>query len=398
MSTQPAVSQNQPKTHYLKDYAVTDFLIDSVWLHFDIQDDFTEVKSVMKFKANPACLKAQRQLVLSGEDLELKRVVLDGHTLNDQAYEVTESHLILNDVPDEFVLETDVIIKPHLNTQLCGLYKSRTNLCTQCESHGFRRITYFYDRPDILTHFTTTISADKEAFPILLSNGNLIEEKTLASGRHWVKWEDPSLKPCYLFALVAGDFDLLKDSFVTMSGREVELRLYVEKGFLDQADFAMQALKNSMKWDEEAFGREYDLDIFMIVAVSDFNMGAMENKGLNIFNTKCILAHPNTATDNDHTIVQGVIGHEYFHNWSGNRVTVRDWFQLTLKEGFDDIYEINYLLKIWFRRFIGSMRLVQYVMCNLQRMRVQCLILYVLTPILIWITFTLLQYITRVLK
>lgn len=327
------------KTHYLKDYRPSDYLIPEVFLHFDLLEENTVVKTVLKIKRNPAASTAPQALILNGEEMELRSVSIDGHSLNGQQYQVDEHSLTIPNVPDEFVLETEVVIQPQKNTRLSGLYKSRTNFCTQCEAQGFRRITYYLDRPDVMSKFTTTISADKKNYPVLLSNGNLIECRDLNSGRHWVHWQDPSLKPCYLFALVAGDFDILEDKFQTQSGKQVDIKLYLERGFRDQGHFALTALKHAMQWDEEAFGREYDLDIYMIVAVSDFNMGAMENKGLNIFNTKYILAKPDTATDVDYAGIESVIGHEYFHNWSGNRVTCRDWFQITLKEGLTVLRE-----------------------------------------------------------
>ncbi len=321
------------KTHYLKDYRPSDFLIDTVHIHFDLQEENTVVKTVLQLRRNPLAEKLQAPLVLMGEDLALHSAHINGRLLSADQYKVDERNLTIMNVPDQFVLETEVIIQPQQNTRLSGLYKSRANFCTQCEPHGFRRITYYLDRPDVMARFTTTITADKKQYPILLSNGNLIEEKDLDDGRHWVHWEDPSLKPCYLFALVAGDFDILEDQFKTQSGCLVKLKMFLERGFRDQGGFALEALKHAMRWDEETFGREYDLDIYMIVAVSDFNMGAMENKGLNIFNTKYILAKPETATDHDFAAIESVIGHEYFHNWSGNRITCRDWFQITLKEG-----------------------------------------------------------------
>ncbi|MBS0350479.1 MAG: aminopeptidase N [Proteobacteria bacterium] len=320
-------------TLYLKDYLPADFVIDNVHIHVDLHEADTVVKSVLNMRRNNSANNPQAPLVLDGEDLSLRSVYINGHLLSSDRYELTEHHLTISDVPDQFILETEVVLQPQKNTKLSGLYKSRTNFCTQCEAHGFRRITYYLDRPDVMSRFTTTISADQSKYPYLLSNGNLIATKQLPGGRHWVHWQDPSLKPAYLFALVAGDFDLLEDHFVTQSGRRVELKMYLEQGFKDQGDFALIALKHAMRWDEQTFGREYDLDIYMIVAVSDFNMGAMENKGLNIFNTKYILAKPETATDQDYAAIESVIGHEYFHNWSGNRVTCRDWFQITLKEG-----------------------------------------------------------------
>lgn len=323
----------QPQTIYLKDYRPSDFLIDTVHLNVDLHEDETHVKAVLAMRRNPAVDAVQAPLVLNGEAMALQVVSIDGSVLSATEYKVDDHSLTIDRVPDTFILETVVVIKPQQNTTLSGLYKSRGNFCTQCEAHGFRRITYYLDRPDVMARFTTTITADKTKYPLLLSNGNLIEQKELSNNRHWVHWQDPSLKPCYLFALVAGDFDLLHDKFITMSGREVALRLYLEKGFADQGAYALEALKQAMKWDEETYGREYDLDIYMIVAVSDFNMGAMENKGLNIFNTKYVLANAKTATDTDYIGILDVIGHEYFHNWSGNRITCRDWFQITLKEG-----------------------------------------------------------------
>lgn len=327
------MSSQNPQAVFLRDYQVPNFLIDTVYLHFDIHDDKTVVKAILKMQRHPEAVDQNAALVLVGEDLALESVALDGSLLSEHEYEVSSEHLTVPNVPDNFSLETCVTIYPQKNTQLMGLYQSRNNLCTQCESEGFRRITYFLDRPDVMARFTTTISADKNKFPYMLSNGNLVEEKMLDDQRRWVCWEDPSKKPCYLFALVAGDFDVIKESFKTISGRNVELVLYLEKGFIDQGDYAMRSLINAMRWDEARFGREYDLDCYMIVAVSDFNMGAMENKGLNIFNTKYILAKPETATDDDYIHIESVIGHEYFHNWTGNRITCRDWFQLTLKEG-----------------------------------------------------------------
>lgn len=249
------------------------------------------------------------------------------------AYHAEEGKLVLNQLPDSFTLKIVNDIHPDQNTALEGLYKSGEALCTQCEAEGFRHITWYLDRPDVLARFTTTIIADSERYPFLLSNGNRVDSGLDAQGRHWVKWQDPFPKPCYLFALVAGDFDVLRDSFTTRSGRDVALEIFVDRGNLDRADWAMTSLKNSMKWDEERFGLEYDLDIFMIVAVDFFNMGAMENKGLNVFNSRYVLAKAETATDKDYLGIEAVIGHEYFHNWTGNRVTCRDWFQLSLKEG-----------------------------------------------------------------
>lgn len=336
------MNDNQHKAIYLKDYKAPDFLIESVFLHFELGEEVTTVKSILTVKRNPIHSESQKSLVLDGEELTLKKIVLNNEQLAATEYLVDNKSLTVHAVPEYFTLEIEVEIQPQLNTRLSGLYKSGGNFCTQCESQGFRRITYFPDRPDVLTYFTTTISADKSRYPLLLSNGNLVDQKELANNRHWVKWEDPSLKPCYLFALVAGDLDGIEETFITYSGRHVALKVYVERGKRDQTEFAMRSLKNAMRWDEKTFGREYELDIYMIVAVSDFNFGAMENKGLNIFNDKYILAKPESATDDDFINVEGVIGHEYFHNWSGNRVTVRDWFQITLKEGLTVFCDENF--------------------------------------------------------
>jgi aminopeptidase N len=331
----------KPQEIYLKDYQPSNYLIKEAFLHFDLHPEYTIVKSILKFYRNPEA-KGENTLSLDGEELQLRTLLLDGKTLEQDRYQLTPHKLIIPKVPDAFTLETEVLIKPAENKALSGLYQSKGNYCTQCEAQGFRRITYFLDRPDILTLFTTTITADKQRYPVLLSNGNLIDSKDLDHNRHWVMWQDPSLKPCYLFALVAGDYEWREETFTTVSGRDIILRVYVEKGNLAQSDHAMASLKHAMRWDEKTYGREYDLDIYMIVAVSDFNMGAMENKGLNIFNDRYILAKQDTATDEDYVNVESVIGHEYFHNWSGNRVTVRDWFQITLKEGLTIFRDQNF--------------------------------------------------------
>ena len=327
------MSATTPETIHLKDYTPPPFLIDQVDLCFQLGESLTKVHSTLKVRRNPDNPDSA-DLRLDGQALVLKAVALDGHDLGPDDYHVDEEALTLLNVPDAFTVDIDTEINPEANTALEGLYLSSGNFCTQCEAEGFRRITYYPDRPDVMARFTTSVVAEKAAYPVLLSNGNPVESGELEDGRHWVKWEDPFPKPCYLFALVAGDLALFEDTFTTMSGREVALRLYVEHQNTDQCAHAMRSLKRSMKWDEETFGREYDLDIYMIVAVSDFNMGAMENKGLNVFNSKFVLAKPETATDHDYQWIEGVIGHEYFHNWSGNRVTCRDWFQLSLKEGF----------------------------------------------------------------
>ncbi|ORU92536.1 MAG: aminopeptidase N [Cycloclasticus sp. symbiont of Bathymodiolus heckerae] len=331
------MSHTEQTTIYLKDYTVPEFLISHTQLHFDLSADNTIVHSCLTVKRNSACLKEQPPLVLMGEGLSLMFIAVDGEELSDEQFTINDKTLIIHQPKNEFSLEISNRINPSKNTALSGLYESKTMLCTQCEAEGFRRITWFLDRPDVMSIFSVTIEADKDKYPVLLSNGNRVEEGQEIdsdTNKHHASWYDPFPKPCYLFALVAGDLAVLEDSFITCSGREVTLEVYVEESDLDKTQHAMQSLKNSMRWDEEAFGREYDLDLYMIVAVSHFNMGAMENKGLNVFNTKFVLASKKTATDTDYENIEAVIGHEYFHNWSGNRVTCRDWFQLSLKEGF----------------------------------------------------------------
>ena len=316
------------RTIYLKDYQPATFAVESVALNFDLYDDHAQVSNEMKLhREHPG------ELYLCGDELELVSIHLNGTPLSKDAYRMEGSDLVISHCPDNFTLTIVTRICPQDNTALSGLFRSNTMFCTQCEAQGFRRMTYFLDRPDVLSTYTTRISADKKRYPILLSNGNLQSAGESDDGRHWVIWHDPFKKPSYLFALVAGKLASISDHYITASGRKVDLHIYVEPGNEDKCDHAMAAVKQSMRWDEEEYGREYDLDIFMIVAVSDFNMGAMENKGLNIFNSKYILARPDTATDQDFADVQGVVGHEYFHNWTGNRVTCRDWFQLSLKEG-----------------------------------------------------------------
>lgn len=321
-----------PKPVRRLDYQPPAFLVDRVWLDVDIHDDLTRVTARLSMRRNPLASPAQA-CELDGEGLQLESLRIDGVAVPPDQYHYERDRLTLNTVPSQFELESVVTIDPKTNTALEGLYVSRGMYCTQCEAEGFRRITFFPDRPDVLSRFTTTVRADKTRYPLLLSNGNPVAQGD-AGNRHWVTWEDPFAKPCYLFALVAGELSCLEDSFVTMSGRKVTLRIYAEHRDLNKLDFAMDSLKRAMRWDEQVYGREYDLDIYMIVAVSHFNMGAMENKGLNIFNTACVLAHPDTTTDQGYQRVEAVVAHEYFHNWSGNRVTCRDWFQLSLKEGF----------------------------------------------------------------
>ena len=321
-----------PKTIHLKDYAPPAFLIERVDLDVDIQDEITHVTATMAVRRN-GTHGAGAALILHGDELELEWVKVDGHILNAGDYGVDSGRLRIDRVPDAFDLQTRVALHPALNTKLMGLYASKDGLFTQCEAEGFRRITYFLDRPDVMARYTTTIHADAARYPNLLSNGNLVASGEEAGGRHWAQWEDPFPKPSYLFAMVAARLDKLEDAYRTRSGRTAKLAIYVEPGKLDQCGFAMQALKKSIKWDEDVFGLELDLDHYMIVAVGDFNMGAMENKGLNIFNTKYVLARPDIATDTDFMLIDRVVAHEYFHNWTGNRVTCRDWFQLSLKEG-----------------------------------------------------------------
>ena len=328
------MKNNSPKTTYLKDYTPTPFLVDKVDLEIDLGEKWSTVKARLCFRSNPAFEGNNSTLVLDGQNMKLQVIRLDKMQMNQDQYSVDESHLTIRNVPKIFELETEVRIQPQNNTELEGLYKSGEIFCTQCESEGFRKITYFYDRPDIMSFFSTKITANKLKYPVILSNGNPVESGELDDGRHWIKWEDPHLKPSYLFALVAGNLLHVEDKYETASGRDVSLKIFVEPENIEYCKHAMRSLKESMRWDEERFGREYDLDLFMIVAVNDFNSGAMENKGLNIFNSKLILASQDTATDTDFYYIQGVVGHEYFHNWSGNRVTCRDWFQLSLKEGF----------------------------------------------------------------
>ena len=325
---------SQPKTIYLKDYRVPDFLVDYVDLRFELYEDGARVHSTLSLRRNPEAFDNRGALELDGDSLKLESVALDGAVLEIGQYEDLGDKLVVAEVPDAFELTVVTWIEPQNNTRLEGLYKSSGMFCTQCEAEGFRCITFFPDRPDVMSRFRTRIEADKSSYPILLSNGNDVEQGDLADGRHFVTWEDPFPKPCYLFALVAGDLVEKRDTFTTLSGRNIDLRMYVEPRNSEKCEHAMDSLKRSMRWDEEVYGREYDLDIFMIVAVDDFNMGAMENKGLNIFNSSCVLASQETATDLAFQRIEAIVAHEYFHNWSGNRVTCRDWFQLSLKEGF----------------------------------------------------------------
>ena len=327
-----------PKTIYLEDYTPSAFLIDTVELDVALFDEHTRVGARLAIRRNAVAADASAPLVLDGEALALESVAVDGRALDAGEYTLDAEHLTIPGVPEAFVLETVVSIRPQDNTTLSGFYVSKDGCFTQCEAEGFRRITFFIDRPDVMARYTTTLHADRSRYPVLLANGNLAasgEEAPCEGGaaRHWARWVDPFPKPSYLFAMVAAKLDVLEDTFVTRSGKTARLAIYVEPGKLDQTAFAMEALKKSMKWDEDVFGLELDLDQYMIVAVGDFNMGAMENKGLNIFNTKYVLARPDIATDIDYQNIDRVVAHEYFHNWTGNRVTCRDWFQLSLKEG-----------------------------------------------------------------
>jgi aminopeptidase N len=321
------------KEIYLADYTVPDFLISTVTLDIDIQHDHARVTSKLEVRRNPKSKNRYAPLVLQGEAQKLVSVTLAGKTLSKKDYRLTEHDLTITHMPDKARLEILSTHSPYKNTSLQGLYLSGAMLSTQCEAEGFRRITYYPDRPDVMAKFRVTIHADQKKYPVLLANGNLIAEGKEPKGRHFATWEDPHLKPCYLFAMVAGRLDKVTDSFKTKSGRKVLIEIYVEPGKTKETGFALTAIKKSMKWDEDVFNLEYDLDRFMMVATPFFNMGAMENKGLNIFNDACVLGRPETATDATISFIERVVGHEYFHNWTGDRITCRDWFQLSLKEG-----------------------------------------------------------------
>lgn len=324
---------SDPQPVYLSDYQPPAYRVTHTELTFDLDPAATRVKARLLIERHPEA-DANAPLALNGEQLKLISLAIDATPLDAAAYELDDEVLRIAQVPERFVLESEVEIAPQENTALEGLYQSNGMYCTQCEAEGFRRITFYPDRPDVMATFKVTVIGDQQQEPVLLANGNPIERGELKGGRHFVTWEDPHPKPCYLFALVAGNLHSVEDHFTTMSGRDVTLQIWVEKENLDKTEHAMASLKRAMEWDEQAYGREYDLDLFMIVAVNDFNMGAMENKGLNIFNSAAVLTHPQTATDAAFQNVEGIVAHEYFHNWSGNRVTCRDWFQLSLKEGF----------------------------------------------------------------
>ncbi|MEN3068786.1 aminopeptidase N [Uliginosibacterium sediminicola] len=331
---------NAAQTIYLKDYTVPAYLVDQLALDIAIHTGFARVTARLSMRRNPAATASA--LWLDGEDLQLEALSIDGRALSPADYVLSDAGLSITTLPEAFVLESVVRIEPDKNTQLSGLYRSKDGYFTQCEAQGFRRITFYPDRPDVMAKFSCTLHADKAAFPVLLANGNPVAQGDEANGFHWAKWEDPFAKPAYLFACVAAKLDVVEDYYTTTSGRRVRCAVYVEPGKLDQCDHALAALKKSMKWDEDVFGLEMDLEHYMIVAVGDFNMGAMENKGLNIFNTKYVLARPDTATDTDYQNIDRVVAHEYFHNWTGNRVTCRDWFQLSLKEGLTVFRDQNF--------------------------------------------------------
>jgi len=317
----------------LEDYEPPAFIVLSTYLQFNLQGDAATITADTEYERRDGVTEIDLRLDGSAH-FELVDILIDDVALDEDQYRLEEDHaLTILDLPKRFTLSVTTRLNAAENTRLEGLYKSSGNFCTQCEAEGFRHITYFLDRPDVLTTYKVRIEADKSDYPVLLSNGNLLEAGSLGEGKHFALWEDPFPKPCYLFAMVAGNLAVLSDSYLTKSGREVALNIYAIEADIDKCDYAMGALKRAMKWDEDRFDLEYDLDIYNIVAVSDFNMGAMENKGLNVFNTKYVLAKPDTATDQDYANIEGVIGHEYFHNWTGNRVTCRDWFQLSLKEG-----------------------------------------------------------------
>lgn len=328
------INSTQTRTTYLKDYQVPDYLVDSTQLTFELQPQKTLVHSRLQVHRNPAANSEKLPaLFLNGVDLELLSIVVDGKELSSAEFDRFSDGVAISVTKHKFTVEIRNTINPQNNTSLEGLYLSNNMYCTQCEAEGFRKITFYPDRPDVMSIFTTTIIA-AQTFPVLLANGNEISRSSLEDGRQSVTWHDPFAKPAYLFALVGGDLKSVKDSFVTVSGREVKLQLFTEEKNIGKCAYAIEALKRAMRWDEQTYGREYDLDVFMIVAVDHFNMGAMENKGLNIFNSACVLASSETATDSAFQRIESIVAHEYFHNWSGNRVTCRDWFQLSLKEGF----------------------------------------------------------------
>jgi len=350
----------QAETVYLKDYQVPAYLVDHVYLDFLLQPSATVVISRVCYRRNPAVTQSV-PLTLDGHDMLLLAVKLDGCLLSQDEYCLSAAGMQIDDVPAAFELEVTTRINPEANTALEGLYRSGGNYCTQCEAQGFRKITYYPDRPDVMAPFNVRITADRVQNPVLLSNGNPVNHGVFADGRHWAEWQDPFAKPSYLFALVAGDLQCVEDHYQTVTGRDITLRIYTEAHHIDQCGHAMDSLKRAMRWDEQRFGLVYDLDLFMVVAVDDFNMGAMENKGLNVFNSQLVFASPETATDDDYIAIEAVIGHEYFHNWTGNRVTCRDWFQLSLKEGLTVFRDQEFTADLHSRvvKRIGDVRLLR---------------------------------------
>jgi aminopeptidase N len=320
-----------------QDYRPPAWLVDHVELALVLDREETRVRAELKVRRNPESRDQAAPLKLDGEGLSTRMVAVDGQPLDKRQYRLDSQSMVIGQLPDQARVVTDVVIHPARNTALEGLYASGESLLTQCEAEGFRKITWFPDRPDVMATYRVRLEADREQYPVLLSNGNLSRLGELEDNRHFAIWDDPFPKPSYLFALVAGNLAAITDRFTTASGREVQLKIYSEAENIGRLDHAMASLKHAMAWDEERFGLEYDLDVYHIVATHDFNMGAMENKSLNIFNARYVLADQETATDADFEAVEAVIGHEYFHNWTGNRVTCRDWFQLTLKEGFDGL-------------------------------------------------------------
>ncbi|MCP3680080.1 MAG: aminopeptidase N [Gammaproteobacteria bacterium] len=327
------MSSSEQTVHHRQDYQPPHHLVETIDLEITLGEEVSQVKATLTIKDNPEMPAERQPLRLYGANQVLKSITIAGNVLTSEQYQQDEEGVLIHDCPESATIEIISENKPQENSLLMGLYKSDGIFCTQCESQGFRRITHYPDRPDVMTVFTTKIIADKQRYPVLLSNGNLIDSGELDDGRHFAQWHDPFKKPAHLFAMVAGDLAVIEDQFVTLSGREVALRIYAGHERIDQCHYAMEAVKKAMRWDEQTYSREYDLDIFMLVAIDDFNFGAMENKGLNIFNSQYILAKPETATDADYHAIDAVVAHEYFHNWSGNRVSLRDWFQITLKEG-----------------------------------------------------------------
>jgi aminopeptidase N len=337
------MTTGKPQIIYLKDYKPPAYLIESTWLDVWIGTDHTQVTARLQLYRNPKSAESASELFLHGAPaLKLQQISMDGRQLSATEYHLTDQGLLLSQIPERTTLEIISHINPADNTTLEGLYQSGGMLCTQCEAEGFRKISYYLDRPDVMSVFTTRINADLQQYPILLSNGNRIDYGKLEDGRHYAQWHDPFPKPAYLFALVAGHLQLVEDEFITCSGRHISLHVYVEPHNSHKCEHALKSLQRAMRWDEKMYGREYDLDLFMIVAVDDFNMGAMENKGLNIFNSDCVLADPVSTTDAAFERIEAIVAHEYFHNWSGNRVTCRDWFQLSLKEGFTVFRDAQY--------------------------------------------------------